>query len=164
VRISKLAGKIAVGELALMEHRLRVAAGIVEICGSKVDHWTHGEINKCISQVAVGAIHGLTAHVASIPEEIEEGLAECAGLLSAFERSLSNVHSTRPHEIVLMAQDGGYYIGLASRLASFRKALCDWSGASYDDLDEAVAVAVRDAEIRALDEMERYYSSGSPSN
>ncbi|WP_329892300.1 hypothetical protein [Stenotrophomonas sp. SMYL11] len=162
-RQAKMVARIAVGEVALMEHRLRVAGGSIAMYGGNVNHWTHQEIGKLIAQVSADGVTTLIPHVHSLPRYLEQRLAKCIGLLKAFERSLTKGEKTRPYETVRMHVEHNYYIGLADSLKELRQDLCKWSKEDFEDLTSAIETGVTDANLRAVDEMARYQSANPPS-
>lgn len=158
-RQAKMVARIAVGEVALMEHRLGVAAGSIAMCGNFVNYWTHQEIGKLIAQVSADGVTTLIPHVHSLPKYLEQRLAKCIGLLKAFERSLTKDEKAVPYETVRMHEERKYYIGLASNLQELRQDLCKWSKEKFEDLTSAIEIGVADANVRAFDEMTRYQST-----
>lgn len=162
-RLAKLVAKVTADELALMEHRLLVAAKVIESSDNVVDHWKHKEIQKLINHVSTDSVSALIPHVQSITSKLEKSLAKCIGLLRAFERSLSKVEKTRPSEMVRMEDDRVYYVSFAKKLNEFRQELCKWTKMDFEDLTKSIEVGVIDTNVRAFDEMTRFRSHNPPS-
>nr|WP_312253634.1 hypothetical protein [Stenotrophomonas pavanii] len=163
MRHAKMVAKISAGELALMEHRLLVAAKVIELSNDLVDHWQQQEVGKLIAQISADSVSPLIPHVHSITSELEKRLAKCVALLRAFERSLWKVEKTRPSEMVRMEGDRVYYVSCAKELNEFRKELCTWSKTDFEDLTNVVDVGVKDANLRASDESIRFRMHNPPS-
>jgi len=163
MRHAKMAARIAVSELGLLEHRLLVSAGVIKKSANLLDHWKHHEVKRLLGQVSADGVTALISHVHNISEDLEKRLAKCIGLLRAFERSTATVEKTRPSEMVLMGDDGVYFSGMAKELAELRQALCTWSNSDFEDLTASVEVGVTEAIDRAAEERNRFRLHNPPS-
>jgi hypothetical protein len=161
-RHAKMAARIAVSELGLLEHRLLVSAGVIEK-SNMLNHWQHQELKRLLGQVSADGVTALIPHVHNISEDLEKRLAKCIGLLRAFERSTATVEKTRPSELFLMGDDGVYYSGMAKELTELRQALCTWSNSEFEDLTVSVRVGVTEAIDRAAEERNRFRLHNPPS-